>query len=35
MYETTTTTVFTERDGSIRVFLNTGATDAAAPTPAK
>ena len=26
MYETTTTTAFTEKDGSIRVFLNTGAS---------
>jgi hypothetical protein len=35
MYETTTTNVFTEKDGSIRVFLNTGVSDAAAPARAK
>jgi hypothetical protein len=35
MYETSTTSVFTEKDGSIRVFLNTGSTGAAAPPPAK
>jgi hypothetical protein len=35
MYETSTTTVFTEKDGSIHVFLNQGASDVVAPAPAK
>ena len=35
MYETTTTSVFTEKDGSIRVFLNTGTSKDSAPKIAK
>lgn len=34
MYETASTTAFQERDGSIRVFLGTGATRDAKPAPA-
>jgi FG-GAP-like repeat/FG-GAP repeat len=35
MYETSTTTVFTEKDGAIRVFLNTGTSKEATASPAQ